>query len=124
MNLQLHYYLLRLYQALQCKRKEKRDILGFVSRNMKEYQETHPHGSFYELVGYFGEPEKVALDYLPEGAKPKKKFLGSRPILRILVLTLCWLTCFVGIFLLALFLMQHFAPPVPIQETEAMLHSK
>lgn len=119
MKLQLHYYLWKLNQALYgMKKEEKRGILDMVKDGAKIYLQEHPQCSFHGLTEYFGEPEKVATYYLPDDAVPKKRFLATKPIVRMFVYMFCCVAILFAVFFLGLFLLQTFAPDIPVHITK------
>lgn len=113
LKLQIYHYLLKIYQALNCKHTEKCQILKQVKKNIKTYMEETPGSSCRSAIAYFGRPEEIAAYYLLDVA-PKQKFLASRPVLRIIFYTICCLILITAVFFLGLFLLQLLTPTIPV----------
>lgn len=116
MKLQLHYYLLCVSQLLPYKGREKQNILKFIAVSIWSYVKENSIHSFRQVKEHFGSPEQVAAQYWPDGNPSKKKFLACKPIARILVFTCFWMAVLFGVFVLSIFLLQQFAPTVPVYE--------
>lgn len=60
----LHKYYKKVWRALNCSSKTKRQIIDNMKSDIEEYIEVNPNASDEQIIEKFGEPEKYAKAYL------------------------------------------------------------
>lgn len=109
----MQYYLLCVSQLLPLKGKEKRSVLSFIKNNLQEYIGERSHISIQQINAGFGTPEEVAKEYGFDEESTKKKFLASRPILKIVLCALGGIAALFVVYFLVSFLLYHMITTVP-----------